>query len=156
MSQLNQDFKELLQLFAEHSIEYLIAGGYAVIHHTQPRYTKDLDLWIKPSPDNAKRLAVAFRKFGVPLVEVTLEDFEQAGLQFTIGIQPNAIDFLTCIPGLNFDEAWKNRAADDTLGFPTFYISLDDMITAKNTAGRLSDLADVEELERAKKIQSRE
>lgn len=155
MSQLNQDFKELLQLFAEHSIEYLIAGGYAVIHHTQPRYTKDLDLWIKPSSDNARRLAVVFHEFGVPLVEVTLADFESEGLQFTIGIQPNAIDFLTSIPGLDFAEAWKNRAADDTLGFPTFYISLEDMITAKAAAGRLADLADIEELERAKQIKSR-
>ncbi len=156
MSQLNQDFKELLQLFAEHSVEYLIAGGYAVIHHTQPRYTKDLDLWIKPSPDNAKLLAVAFQKFGVPLVEVTLEDFESDGLQFTIGIQPNAIDFLTTIPGLTFAEAWKNRVTDDTLGFPAFYINLDDMIVAKTVAGRPTDLADIEELQRAKKIKSRE
>jgi hypothetical protein len=152
---LNQDFKELLQVFAELDVEYLVAGGYAVIFHTQPRYTKDLDLWIKPSPENAKRIQKAFYKFGLPLVEVTATDFESEGLQFSVGVEPCSLDFLTTIPGLLFDEAWHNRIIDESFGFPVYYVGIHDMKIAKKTAGRLVDLADLEELERAEKIKSK-
>jgi hypothetical protein len=57
---MNSDFKDLLHIFAEHRVEYIIVGAYAVIHYTQPRYTKDIDLWIKPSKENAARVARAF------------------------------------------------------------------------------------------------
>ncbi len=153
---MNQDFKELLQIFAELEVEYLVAGGYAVIFHTQPRYTKDLDLWIKPSPENAKRIQKAFLKFGLPLVEVTAADFESEGLQFSIGVEPCCLDFLTTIPGLDFDAAWQSRVTDETLGFPVHYVGMSDMKTAKKTAGRLVDLADIEELERAEKVRTRQ
>ena len=152
---MNQDFKELLHLFAEHEVEYLIAGGYAVVHHAQPRYTKDLDLWINPSAENSQRVGRAFMKFGVPLVEVTLEDFASEGLQFMIGIEPNAIGFLTTIPGLSFSDAWRNRVVDESFGFPVFYISKPDLIAAKIASGRQVDLADVEELQRSDKLKTR-
>lgn len=151
---MNQDFKELLQVFAELEVEYLIAGGYAVIFHTQPRYTKDLDLWIKPSPENAKRLQKAFYKFGLPMVEVSVDDFAQEGIQFSVGVEPCCLDFLTTIPGLAFDQAWRNRVTENSLGFPVHYVGMKDMKTAKRTAGRLVDLADIEELERAEKANS--
>ncbi len=153
---MNQDFKELLQIFAELEVEYLVAGGYAVIFHTQPRYTKDLDLWIKPSRENARRIQKAFFKFGLPLVEVTATDFESEGLQFSIGVEPCCLDFLTTIPGLVFETAWKNRVTDESLGFPIHYVGMFDMKSAKITAGRLVDLADIEELERAEKVRSRQ
>jgi hypothetical protein len=151
---MNQDFKELLQVFAELDVEYLIAGGYAVIFHTQPRYTKGLDLWIKPSPENAKRLQRAFYKFGLPMVEVSVDDFAQEGIQFSVGVEPCCLDFLTTIPGLAFDEAWRNKVTETSLGFPVHYVGMKDMKTAKRTAGRLVDLADIEELERAEKANS--
>ncbi len=152
---MNQDFKELLQTFAELEVEYLVAGGYAVIFHTQPRYTKDLDLWIKPSPENAQLIAKAFLAFGLPLVEVTAKDFETEGLQFSVGVEPCCLDFLTTIPGLSFENAWQNRITDHTLGFPIHYVGMSDMKIAKKTAGRLVDLADIEELERAEKVTDR-
>ena len=151
---MNQDFKELLQVFAELDVEYLIAGGYAVIFHTQPRYTKDLDLWIKPSSENAKRLQRAFFKFGLPMVEVTVDDFAQEGIQFSVGVEPCCLDFLTTIPGLAFDDAWNNRVTESSLGFPVHYVGMNDMKNAKKAAGRLVDLADLEELERAEKANS--
>jgi hypothetical protein len=146
---LNQDFRELLQLFAEHNVEYMIVGGYAVTHHAQPRYTKDLDLWIHPSEENAERLGRVFARFGMPLVEVTLDDFASEGLQFMIGIEPNAVDFLTTLPGLAFPAAWKHRIVDESFGFPVIFLGLSDLIQAKITSGRPLDLADVEELRRA-------
>ena len=108
---MNQDFKDLLRLFARHGVEYLVVGGYAVMHHAQPRYTKDLDLWIHPDVDNANRVSKALRDFGVPLIEVTQDDFAQQGLQFMIGVPPCAVDFLTTVEGLSFSEAWKARAS---------------------------------------------
>jgi hypothetical protein len=71
---MNSDFRDLLRILAEEEVEYLIVGGYAVIYYTQPRYTKDIALWIRPSVENAARIVKAFHRFGLPLVEVTQED----------------------------------------------------------------------------------
>ena len=95
---MNSDFKDLLRIFEAEGVEYLIVGAYAVMHYTQPRYTKDLDIWLKPSPENAKRIAKAFLIFGVPMVGVTQADFEKEGLQYLIGMPPSQIDFLTSLP----------------------------------------------------------
>jgi len=72
---MNSDFKDLLRLFAGHEVRYLVVGGYAVSHHAQPRFTKNLDLWIEPNSDNASRVSAALREFGIPLIEVTVSDF---------------------------------------------------------------------------------
>jgi len=145
---MNSDFKDLLRAFAKHGVKYLIAGGYAVIHHTQPRFTKDLDVWVQPTMENARKVAAALREFGVPLIEVTEADFAQEGTQFMIGRPPSAIDFLTSIPGLRFDDAWLNHVTDEDEGFPVHYLGRGDLKTAKKKAGRAVDLADLEELER--------
>jgi hypothetical protein len=143
---MNQDFKDLLRLFEEHEVEYLIVGGYAVIRYTQPRYTKDLDLWVRPSKENATRVRKAFQEFGIPLIEVTEEDFSGPGLQFMVGLQPNAIDFLTTIQGLDFDSAWNKRRIAKTNAGEIPYLAPDDLIISKRAVGRLQDLADVEEI----------
>ena len=124
-----------------------------MIHHAQPRFTKDLDLWVEPSPANASRVARALREFGVPLIEITEADFAEAGTQFMIGRPPTAIDFLTSIPGLRFEDCWPNRATTEDLGFPAHYVSRDDLIKAKETAGRLQDQADIVELRRAQELE---
>lgn len=146
---MNSDFKDLLRIFAEHHVEYLIVGAYAVIHYTQPRYTKDIDLWIKPSEANAARVARAFYQFGLPLVEVTQDDFAHEGLQYVVGVSPCQIDFLTSLPGLpDFNVAWE---ASDTVvidEIPIRYLGKSDLIRAKQTAGRPQDLADLDELRR--------
>lgn len=145
---MNSDFCDLLRLFAKHEVRYLIVGGYAVIHHAQPRFTKDLDLWVEPTQENAARVARALREFGVPLIEVTEEDFAQERTQFMIGRPPCAIDFLTSLPGLMFAAAWPNRVEVDDEGFIIFYLGREDLKNAKRHAGRMQDLADLEELER--------
>ena len=81
---MNSDFKELLQIFNEQEVEYLVVGGYAAIHYSQPRYTKDLDIWIRPSKENALRIADAFTKFGLPMHDFTLDDLADKGFQFFI------------------------------------------------------------------------
>lgn len=147
---MNSDFKELLQIFGEEEVEYLIVGAYAVINYTQPRYTKDIDIWIKPSVENAVRVARAFHEFGIPLIEVTQADFELEGLQYVIGAAPCQIDFLTSLPGSSaFDQAWKNRSTKSSEGIKVHYLGKCDLIAAKQSAGRPQDLADLDELRRS-------
>ena len=145
---MNSDFKDLLQSFAKHKVRYLIVGGYAVMHHAQPRYTKDLDLWLEPTEANAANVARALREFGIPLIEITERDFAQEGTRFMVGRPPNAIDFLTSVPGLTFASCWPNRSTTNDLGFEAIYVGREDLIKAKQIAGRLQDHVDVEELNR--------
>ncbi len=99
---MNSDFKDLLQSLHEFDVRYLVAGGYAVIHHAQPRYTKDIDIWLDPNSANAAKLMKAFAHFGIPLIDIEQSDFATPGTQFSIGVPPCEIDFLTTIPGLEF------------------------------------------------------
>lgn len=146
---MNSDFKDLLQSLHESKVRYLVVGGYAVIHYAQPRYTKDIDIWLEPSAENSARLMKAFAHFGIPLVGVTQDDFAIDGTQFSIGVPPCEIDFLTTIPGLIFEKCWEVRVSSDENDFPIYYVSKSDLITAKQVAGRPQDLADIDELKRA-------
>lgn len=143
---MNPDFKDMLRLLGVHEVEYLIIGGYAVIRHTQPRFTKDLDIWLRPERGNAARTARAFHEFGIPLIEVTEEDLAHEGLQYTVGVYPSAIDFLTTVQPLDFEEAWSTRAVFETASGPLNYLSIPSLIRTKRHSGRLQDLADVEEI----------
>ncbi len=99
---MNSDFKDLLRILDEEKVEYLVVGGYAVIFHSHPRYTKDLDIWINPTPENASKLMRVFRAFGLPLIGgLTEDDFATEGTQLNLGVPPNQIDLLTSIPGLD-------------------------------------------------------
>lgn len=147
---MNSDFKDLLRIFAEEEVEYLVVGAYAVMHYSQPRYTKDIDLWLRPSKENAERIARAFNRFGVPMIEVTQKDFENEGLQYVIGVSPSQIDFLTSLPcPFSFEDAWAAKTEGEAGGFKVFFLGKDELIIAKKTAGRLQDLADIEEIRRA-------
>ena len=147
---MNFDYRDLLRLFNEHGVKYLVVGAYAVIHYTQPRYTKDLDLWVRPTKENAQRLMVAMAEFGIPLadLDVTQSDFEVEGTQLYLGVAPNAIAFLTSLPEMNFAEAWVQREVCDEDGLRILSIGKSDLIQAKQNAGRLQDLADIEEINR--------
>jgi len=146
---MNSDFKDLLAILAQEDVRYLVVGGYAVIHYAQPRYTKDLDIWLEPSPANARKVLQSFNSFGVSTFGLTQQDFEVEGTQLNVGRPPVAIDFLTSLPGLNFKQAWKNRDVSKLGDIRVNYLSKPDLIAAKKHAGRPVDLADVAELESA-------
>ena len=148
---MNSDFRDLLRVFAKHEVRYLIVGGYAAMFYSQPRFTKDIDLWLEPSPDNAARVLRAFLEFGLPLIGVEPADFEDEGLQYMVGRAPVLFDFLTSLPGLEFGPCWKTRTTDREDGFEIQYLSLEALIAAKQTAGRPVDLQDLDELRRARK-----
>ena len=141
------DFKELLLAFNAHNVEYLIVGAHALAAHGHVRATKDLDLWVRPEQSNAQRVLQALSDFGAPLGELTVDDLSRRETVFQIGLAPLRADIITAIDGVEFADAWPDRL--DTLfgGVPAFVISRHHLITNKKTAGRLQDLADVEQLD---------
>lgn len=141
---MNSDFKELLKIFAERKVKYLIIGGYAVAKHAEPRYTKDLDIWISNSRENAERVYQSLKEFTAPLADITVEDFTITTMVFQIGIEPSRIDILMGLKELDFEECWKRRATSKIGEIELHFISLDDLIFNKTLAGRPQDLRDVE------------
>ena len=142
----NPHYKELLQLLNEFEVEYLIVGGFAVMKYGEPRYTKDLDVWVHNSRENSLRVVEALRKFGAPLEHdgITPETFTTQ-VVYQIGIAPVRIDILTEITGVDFSDAWRRRVASTFFGVPVNFISLDDLITNKRALGRGGDLRDLEQ-----------
>jgi Nucleotidyl transferase of unknown function (DUF2204) len=149
-----RDFKDLLSAFHAHGVKYLIVGGYAVSFHGQPRATKDIDLYIKADLENAKAAFAALCTLGVPLADLKMEDLADTRQFIRFGREPLAVDILSNVDGVDFDAAWERRVVanvDPGSGLSVFFISMDDLIASKLAAGRLRDLADVEELTAAKK-----
>ena len=143
---MNQDFRDLLLAFNEESVRYLIVGGYALIKYTEPRYTKDLDIWVSPDPENASNVFRALGKYGAPISAMSPADFMREGFFFTMGIAPSRIDILFDLTGLIFDQAWERRVAARIGNVDTNFLSRIDLIINKEAVGRKQDLADVEKL----------
>jgi predicted nucleotidyltransferase len=141
----NPHYKELLQLLNDFEIEYLIVGGFAVMKYGEPRYTKDLDVWVNDSAENSARVVAALQKFGAPLEHdgVTAETFTNQQVVYQIGVAPVRIDILTEITGVKFEDAWRRRVASTFFGIPVHFICLDDLVANKEALGRASDLKDL-------------
>ena len=114
----NPHYKELLRTLNEHEVEYLIVGGCAVMKYTEPRFTKDLDVWVRNSPANAARVYRALAEFGAPLQHdgLTPQTFTKDSVVYQIGIAPVRIDISTHIDGVTFDAAWPNRVKSTFFG----------------------------------------
>lgn len=143
---MNSDFKDLLRALNEAKARYLVVGGYAVIKHTEPRYTKDLDVWVSPDIENAKRVYSALQDFGAPLESVTVDDFTDASIVYHMGRAPARIDVLMSLRGLEFEGSWTNRVEAEFGDVATQFLSPQDLIINKRLVGRPQDLADVEGL----------
>lgn len=143
---LNPDYYDMLSGFADVGVEYLVIGAYALAAHGHPRATGDLDLWVRPMPENAERVMTALSAFGAPLTEVSREDFEIPDTVFQIGVSPRRIDILTTIEGVRFDDAWPERLEIEVEGVPVSVIGREHFIQNKRALGRSQDLADVERL----------
>ena len=105
----NSTFKDLLSALNGCGAKYLVVGGYAVMLYTEPRYTKDLDIWVEPSPDNALRVFRALAGFGAPLAGIHADDFAVPDLIYQLGVPPSRVDILTSISGVDFADAWGRR-----------------------------------------------
>ena len=143
---MTSDYKELLEVLNEFGVRYLIVDGHAVMKYTEPRLTKDLDLWIATDSENAHKAYRALAKFGAPLVNYTPADFTKEDAWFQIGVAPIRVDILMSIPGVNFESAWTRRVEDVFLGVPAYFISREDLILAKEAAGRAQDKRDLRRL----------
>ena len=144
---MNQDFKDLLAEFNARQVEYLIVGAHALAAHGHVRATQDLDVWVRPDPENANRVIAALRAFGAPLHDLSVQDLSRPGLIFQIGVEPIRIDVLTVIDGVQFDEAWSQRINSIFAGEPVAVLSREHLIKNKLAAARTQDLADVERLQ---------
>src|SRR5690349_8578908 len=131
-------YKELLQLLNECEVWYLIVGGYAIMKYSEPRYTKDLDVWVENSVENSRRVFEALQKFGAPLEsdKVTPATFAGSDTTYQIGIAPVRVDILTQITGVEFSAAWNDRVAGSIFGVPVHFISLDCLMANKRATGR--------------------
>ncbi len=144
---VNRDYKDLFRIFCTEKVEYLVVGAHAVVYYTEPRYTKDLDVWVSPSRENAERVWRALAEFGAPLMGVTLDDFGNQETIYQLGIEPNRIDILMGIGGVEFEDAWQDKEDSTYDGIPIFIIGKASLIAAKKAAGRPQDLIDIEWLE---------
>lgn len=142
---MEKDQRDLLLVFNERNVKYLVVGGYAVSHYTEPRVTKDIDIFIDTSDENVARVYAALAAFGAPLAGITPQDFQDPAWGFQIGQPPSRIDVLQQIDAVDFESAWIT-AEDGILDedIPVRYISPSDLIKNKLALGRHRDLADVE------------
>jgi hypothetical protein len=146
---MNQDFAEMLVALSEAGAKFMVIGAHAVAVYARPRATGDLDIWIRPTAENAERVWAALVAFGAPLHQLTREDLTSDDLVFQIGVAPNRIDILTGIGGVRFDDAWPRRSTVALQGLAVPVIGRDDLVRSKKAAGRPRDLADLAELEDA-------
>ena len=145
---LNEDFIDFLKSLKKCEVESMLVGGYAVILHGYHRTTGDLDIWVNPTSENYERLQSAFADFGLPLDAISLEAFlstENVDV-FTFGRPPVAIDILTKVSGLSFQEAFASSEAVIVDGAPVQLLSIRSLKAAKAAAGRHRDLDDLENL----------
>ena len=148
--ELSPDLIDLLREFSAANVRFLVVGAYAVVYHTEPRYTKDLDLWVEASSENAARVWQALVQFGAPLRACKPEDFANPKLVYQIGCEPNRVDIMMGVDGVTFPAAWKNRVKTEYAGIPVCVLGRKDLIRAKRAAGRPLDLIDAERLQRRK------
>ena len=144
---MNPDFSDMLSALSAEGVEYLLIGAYAMAVHGVPRATGDIDVWVRPTPENADRVLRALTRFRAPLGTLQARDLTTVGTVYQIGVAPNRIDLLTTIDGVSFDEAWPRRETRTIEGISLPVIGRDDLIRNKRATGRERDRADADQLE---------
>ncbi len=146
---IERDFLELLKLFNKHRVEYCIIGAFAVAFHAISRYTKDMDILVRPSLVNGTKIIKALEEFGFGSLKLVPRDFERSGRFVQLGLEPVRVDLITSIKGVTFGRVWKNRKKGPYGDESVNYIGLGDLIRSKLAANRRQDRADMEMLKRA-------
>jgi hypothetical protein len=144
--EIQSDFKELLQLFNSHKVEYLITGAYALAAHGAPRYTGDIELYVKPDPANAENIVNALDEFGFGSLGLHAGDFSKPGQIIQLGVVPGRVDIITSISGVTWEAAVTGKLPGSYGGVPVNFIGREQFIMNKRATGRLKDLADIEAL----------
>jgi hypothetical protein len=143
---LRPEFRDVLSEFISGEVEFLVVGAHAMAAHRQPRYTQDLDLWVRPSPENAARVWGALARFGAPLndLNITQDDFCKPTNVIQVGLPPGRIDVICSITGVEFDEAWLDRMQVEIDGLRVPILGREHLIRNKQSTGRLKDQVDVD------------
>jgi hypothetical protein len=142
--EIQKDFKELLELFNAHKVEYIVVGSYALAFHGAPRYTGDIDLLVKPDAENARRVLAALNDFGFKSLNFNEPDFVRIGNVIQLGVPPVRIDIMTSITGVDWEKAQTNKVAGDYGGTAVYFLGKKEYISNKKAVGRKKDLADIE------------
>jgi len=144
---VNPDFRDMLSALCDAGADFLVIGAYALAAHGLPRATGDLDIWVRPTSENAERVWQALRTFGAPMSQIRARDFYSPNIVCQIGVAPRRIDILTSVTALTFDAAWPNRHTTEVEGLSIAFLGRSDLIVNKRATGRPQDLADVARLE---------
>lgn len=145
---LSPDLREFIELLNSHNVEFLVVGAHALAFHGLPRYTKDLDLFIATSPENAEALSKVVHEFGFASTGLKRADFETPEIVIQLGMEPHRIDLLTGLSGITWEEAWRDRVQGQLDGIPVPFLSKEIYIQNKLASGRPQDIADVSRLQR--------
>jgi len=146
LAKLQADLREFIELLNSHCVEYLIVGGHAVAFHGHPRFTGDIDFFVRMTSLNAQRLLAVLNDFGFGGLGITERDLLEPKRILQLGQPPNRIDILTSISGVDFDSAWESRVKSSMDDQPVIMIGWNELLRNKKAAGRQKDLADVEKL----------
>ena len=146
MIQLPPDFKEFLKLLNSHRVKYLLVGGYAVGYHGYPRATGDMDLWVAIRQNNAEKLVVVLREFGLNAPQLSADIFLQENQIIRMGVPPMRIELLTTISGVDFDSCYSERIVDVIDNVEVNIINLRHLKQNKQASGRHKDLDDLQYL----------
>lgn len=144
---MQDDLKELIESLKSHDVEFLVVGAHALAFYGHPRFTEDLDLFLRRSSRNGVNLQNAMKHFGIPISEsaaIRLMTIDRQML--VIGNNPNAVDLMTFLDGVEFDDAWENRVEGEVLGVKTWIIGKEDYTKTKQASGRPKDLLDLQML----------
>ena len=144
--EVQKDFRELLALFNEHKIDYVIVGAYALAFHGAPRYTGDIDILVHPATANAHRILAALDKFGFGSVDLTSADFEKQENVIQLGVSPVRVDIITSLTGVSWEDVCAGRIQGKYGDIPVYYIGRKQFVSNKRAVGRKKDLADLEAL----------
>ena len=148
---MNSDLIELLSSLNDHKVRYLIIGGYAYAVHAEPRYTKDLDIWVDSTPQNAKRVFACLKSFGAPVSTLAEKNFSEPGMLLIFGREPNRVDILNHLKGLSFASAYKDSIRVIVDNVTVRVVSLEHLIKLKVLADRPQDRLDVKKLKAIRK-----
>src|ERR1044071_4058260 len=140
---LNPDFREMLSCLKDEGAAFTVVGAYALAAHGLPRAPGDIDLWLRMSPDNARKVLRALAKFGAPTSDLSEEDFTTPNTILQLGVEPRRIDLLTGIDGVDFDEATQSKVKVDVDGVEVFVLSKESLLKNKLAAGRDKDRSDI-------------
>jgi hypothetical protein len=143
---LSNDLREFLELLNSHGVDYVIVGAHSLAFHGRPRYTGDLDVLVRATPENAAKLVGLLNQFGFADSGFKESDFTEPEQTIQLGRAPNRIDLLTSMSGVTTDDAFATKISAMLDGIPVFVLSKDALIRNKRAVGRPQDLADLDAL----------